>query len=53
MNDLFPLIIIVRYQTGPVLMLSVISALQHVPIFVDRTWLLLVSVETEVDPHTA
>jgi len=34
-------------------MLSVISALHHVPFFMDRIWLLLVPVETEVDPHTA
>jgi len=30
-------------------MLSVISALHHVPLFMDRIWLLLVPVETEVD----
>jgi len=34
-------------------MLSVISALHHVPFFMDRIWLLLVPIETEVDPHTA
>jgi len=34
-------------------MLIVISALQHVLLFIDRIWLLLVPVETEVDPHTA
>ena len=33
-------------------MLIVISALQNVPFFIDRIWLLLVPVETEVDPHT-
>jgi len=53
MNDQFPLIIIVRYQTCSILMLIVISVLQHVPLFIDRIWLLLVPVETEVDPHTA
>jgi len=29
-------------------MLSVISALHHVPLFMDRIWLLLMAVETEV-----
>jgi len=53
MNGEIPLIVIVRYQTCSILMLIVVSALQHVPLFVDRIWLLLVSVETEVDPHTA
>jgi len=53
MNGEFPLIIIVRYQTCSILMLIVISALQHVPLFIDIIWLLLVPVETEVDPHTA
>ena len=53
MNDEFPLIIIVPYQTCSILMLIVISALQNVPFFIDRIWLLLVPVETEVDPHTA
>jgi len=33
--------------------LSVISALHHVPLFMDRIWLLLVPIETEVDLHTA
>jgi len=53
MNGEFPLIIIVRYQTCSILMLIVISALQHVPLFIDRNWLLLLPVETEADPHTA
>ena len=53
MNGEFPLIIIVRYQTCSILMLIVISALQHVPLFLDRIWLLLAPVETEVDSHTA
>ena len=53
MNDEFPLINIVRYQTCSILMLIVISVLQHVPLFIDRIWLLLVPLETEVDPHTA
>jgi len=35
------------------LMLSVISTLHHVPLFMDRIWLLLVPVETVVDLHTA
>jgi len=34
-------------------MLSVISTLHHAPLFMDRIWLLLVPVETEVDLHTA
>jgi len=38
-----------RYQTCSVLMLSVISALHHVPLFMDRMWLLVAPVETEVD----
>jgi len=49
MDDEFPLIIIERYQTCSILMLSVISALHHVPLFMDRIWLLLVPVDTEVD----
>jgi len=53
MNEEFPLIFTVRYQTCSILMLSVISALHHVPLFMDRIWLLLVPVETEVDLHTA
>jgi len=53
MNDDVPLIIIERYQTCSILMLSFISALHHVPLFMDRFWLLLVPVETEVDLHTA
>jgi len=52
MNDEFPLIIIVPYQTCSILMLIVISVLQHVPLFIDRIWLLLMSLETEVGPHT-
>jgi len=53
MNDEFPLITIERYQTCSVFMLSFISALHHIPLFMDRIWLLLVPVETEVDVHTA
>ena len=53
MNDEFPLIIIERYQTCSILMLSFISALHRVPLFMDRIWLLLVPVETEVDLHSA
>jgi len=49
MIDKFPLISVERYQTCSILMLSVISALHHVPLFMDRIWLLLVPVETEVD----
>jgi len=49
MNDKFPLIVIVRCQTCSILMLSIISALHHVPLFMDRIWLLLVPVDTEVD----
>jgi len=49
MDDEFPLIIIERYQTCSILMLIVISALHHVPLFMDRIWLLLVPVDTEVD----
>ena len=53
MNDEFPflqLIIIERYQTCLILMLSAVSALHHVPaLFMDRIWLLQVPVETEVD----
>jgi len=40
MNDEFPLIIIVGYQACSILMLIVISVLQHVPLFIDRIWLL-------------
>ena len=53
MNDGFRLIITVRYQTCSILMLSFISALHHVPLFMDRIWFLLLPVETEVDLHTA
>jgi len=53
MNDEFHANIIVRFQTCSVLMLSVISALHHVQLLMDRILLLLVPVETEVDPHTA
>ena len=53
MNDEFPLIVIVRYQTCSILMLSVVSTLHHAPLFMDRIWLLLVPVETEVDLPTA
>jgi len=49
MNEEFPLIIIVRYQTCSILILSVISALHHVPLYMDRILLLLAPVETEVD----
>jgi len=49
MKDDFPLIIIERYQTCSVLMLSVVSAFHHDPLFMDRIWLLLVPVETDVD----
>jgi len=52
MNADFSLIIIIiieRYQTCSILMLSVISALHHVLLFMDRIWLLVVPVETEVD----
>jgi len=48
MNDEFPIIIIERYQTCSILMLSVTSALHHVPLFMDRICLLLVSVKTTV-----
>ena len=41
------------YQTCSILVLSVISALHHVPLFMGRIWLLLVPVETEVDLHTS
>jgi len=34
-------------------MLIVVSAFHHVPLFIDRIWLLLAPVETEVDRHTA
>jgi len=30
-------------------MLSIISAIHHVPFFMDRFWLLLVPVDTEID----
>jgi len=53
MNDEFPVIIIVRFQKCSILVLSVISALHQVQLFMDRILLLLVPVETEVDPHTA
>jgi len=53
MDDGFLLIIIKRYQTCSILMLNFISALHHVPLFMDRIWLLLVPVEIEVDLHTA
>ena len=53
MNDEFPVIIIVGHQTCSMFVLSVISALHHVQLFMDRILLLLVPVETEVDPHTA
>ena len=52
MNDEFPLIIIARYQyqTRTILVLSIISALHHVPLFImDTIWLLLMPVESEVD----
>jgi len=32
-----------------ILMLSVISAFHHVPLYMNRIWLLVMSVETEVD----
>jgi len=35
MNDDFPLIIMERYQTCSILMLSVVSAFHHVPLFMD------------------
>jgi len=38
-----------RHQTCSIFMLSVISALHHVPHFMDIIWLFLVAVETEVD----
>jgi len=47
MNDEFPLIIIERYQACSIHMLTVISALHHVPFFMDRIWLLLVAVKTD------
>jgi len=49
MNDKFPLISIERSETCSILMRSVISALHHVPLFMDRIRLLLLPVETEVD----
>ena len=52
MNDEFPLGVD-RNQTYSILMLSVISTLHHVPLFMDRMWLLLVPVEIKVDQHTA
>jgi len=48
MNDEFLLIIIERYQTCSILMLSVICALHHVPLLMERTWLLLVPFKTAV-----
>ena len=53
MNDEFPLISIERYRTCSILMLSFISALHRVPLFMERIWLLLVPVETEVHLHSA
>ena len=53
MNQEFRLIVTVRYQTCSILMLSVIPALHHAPLFMDRICLLLVPVETEVDLHAA
>jgi len=38
-----------RYQTFSILMLSVLSALHHVSLFMDRIWFLLVRVESEGD----
>jgi len=38
MNGEFPLIIIVRYHTCSILILIVISALQHVPLLKDRIY---------------
>jgi len=49
MNDEFLLFIIECYQMCSILMLSIISVLHHVPLSVDRIWLLLVTFETEVD----
>jgi len=49
MNAEFPLIIFERYQACSILMLSVMSALHHVPLFMNRIWLLVVPVETKVD----
>jgi len=49
MNDEFPLIVIERYQTCSVLLLSVISAIHYVSLFMDRIWLLPVPVETVGD----
>jgi len=48
-NDFLLVIIIIRYQTCSILMLSVVSAFHYVPLFMDRIWLLLVPVETDVD----
>jgi len=44
MNDEFPLIVIEHYQTC-----SILSALHHIPLFMDKIWLLLVPVEADVD----
>ena len=49
MNDDFPLIIMERYQTCSILMLSVISVFHHVLLYMNRIWLLVMPVETEVD----
>jgi len=49
MNDDFPLIIMERYQTCSILMLSVISAFHHVLLYMNRIWMLVMTVETEVD----
>jgi len=49
MNAEFPLITIECYQTCSNLMLSVLSALHHVPLFMDSIRLLVVPVETDVD----
>ena len=43
MNDEFPPITIERYQTCSILMPSVVSALHHVPLFMDGIWLLVVT----------
>ena len=48
MNDEFPLIIIERYQACSIHMLTVIPALHHFPLFMDRIWLLVVPVKTAV-----
>jgi len=49
MKDAFPLIIIEPHQTFSIPMLSVISALHHVPLFIDGFGCATVPVETEVD----